>query len=355
MNPFNVATGAFLLAHNDLYGRDERRRNTLGVMLQFKTANETTPQGPYGASQTNPGECPKISTEESNQTHSVIVSGEVLDLSSLTDSRIREESSDNERRNPSSESELALDRHETISLANREQHVYSVGDLSVSHSSSSASSSTLSPTPAIIPSNSPSSSSSWMAQRQTTPPRTPQYGRRTLSKAMSTESCASETVRQSPSLAVGPRTKVEVRQTTSRIQSEQCSTDRDASTSDSQFEQFHTNLGTPLALSSSASEESTSRTREKGLKLPLRRFLAERDEYNTCSSRLSDGDCPWETWQEATEQLDGMCCVCMVGLKGAAFIPCGHTFCRRCSRELWRSRGTCPLCNKYIREILDIY
>ncbi|WOL16139.1 E3 ubiquitin-protein ligase [Canna indica] len=50
-----------------------------------------------------------------------------------------------------------------------------------------------------------------------------------------------------------------------------------------------------------------------------------------------------------------MCCVCMVRHKGAAFIPCGHTFCRLCSRELWISRGTCPLCNGLISEILDIF
>lgn len=49
------------------------------------------------------------------------------------------------------------------------------------------------------------------------------------------------------------------------------------------------------------------------------------------------------------------CCVCMVRHKGAAFIPCGHTFCRVCSRELWVSRGNCPLCNGYILEILDIF
>ncbi|XP_022991704.1 E3 ubiquitin-protein ligase RNF8-like [Cucurbita maxima] len=49
------------------------------------------------------------------------------------------------------------------------------------------------------------------------------------------------------------------------------------------------------------------------------------------------------------------CCVCMVRYKGAAFIPCGHTFCRLCSRELWVSRGNCPLCNGFILEILDIF
>ncbi|XP_023522866.1 chromo domain-containing protein cec-1-like [Cucurbita pepo subsp. pepo] len=49
------------------------------------------------------------------------------------------------------------------------------------------------------------------------------------------------------------------------------------------------------------------------------------------------------------------CCVCMVRHKGAAFIPCGHTFCRLCSRELLVSRGNCPLCNGFILEILDIF
>lgn len=52
---------------------------------------------------------------------------------------------------------------------------------------------------------------------------------------------------------------------------------------------------------------------------------------------------------------DSMCCVCMVRKKGAAFIPCGHTYCRVCSRELWLNRGSCPLCNRAILEILDIF
>lgn len=52
---------------------------------------------------------------------------------------------------------------------------------------------------------------------------------------------------------------------------------------------------------------------------------------------------------------DSVCCVCMRRKKGAAFIPCGHTFCRVCSRELWVNRGCCPLCNRSILEILDIY
>lgn len=64
--------------------------------------------------------------------------------------------------------------------------------------------------------------------------------------------------------------------------------------------------------------------------------------------------------EDGEEEEDGgkmvhECCVCMVRHKGAAFIPCGHTFCRLCSRELWVSRGNCPLCNGFILEILDIF
>ncbi|KAG7989172.1 hypothetical protein I3843_03G223800 [Carya illinoinensis] len=52
---------------------------------------------------------------------------------------------------------------------------------------------------------------------------------------------------------------------------------------------------------------------------------------------------------------DSVCCVCMVSKKGPAFIPCGHTFCKVCMRELWLNQGSCPLCNRSILEILDIF
>lgn len=59
--------------------------------------------------------------------------------------------------------------------------------------------------------------------------------------------------------------------------------------------------------------------------------------------------------QEGEEGGEYSCCVCMVRHRGSAFIPCGHTFCRMCSRELMVARGNCPLCNKFILEILDIF
>ncbi|KAI3718667.1 hypothetical protein L6452_19546 [Arctium lappa] len=79
------------------------------------------------------------------------------------------------------------------------------------------------------------------------------------------------------------------------------------------------------------------------LRISLMRLLEE-----------SDGHDEKEKEKEGLGR-DLVCCVCMGRKKGAAFIPCGHTFCRVCSRELWLNRGTCPLCNRSIFEILDIY
>lgn len=70
----------------------------------------------------------------------------------------------------------------------------------------------------------------------------------------------------------------------------------------------------------------------------------------------TDG-CDHGDWEKEGKGVgsDSVCCVCMGRKKGAAFIPCGHTFCRVCSRELWLNRGFCPLCNRSILEILDIF
>ncbi|XP_044501511.1 uncharacterized protein LOC123222678 [Mangifera indica] len=62
-----------------------------------------------------------------------------------------------------------------------------------------------------------------------------------------------------------------------------------------------------------------------------------------------------EEEEEESAGVESTCCVCMVRHKGAALIPCGHTFCRLCSRELRVQRGSCPLCNSFILEILDIF
>lgn len=50
-----------------------------------------------------------------------------------------------------------------------------------------------------------------------------------------------------------------------------------------------------------------------------------------------------------------LCCLCTERNKGAALIPCGHTYCRVCSRAMWSKQGSCPLCNRSITEILEIF
>ncbi|OEL25317.1 hypothetical protein BAE44_0013668 [Dichanthelium oligosanthes] len=72
----------------------------------------------------------------------------------------------------------------------------------------------------------------------------------------------------------------------------------------------------------------------------------------------ADEEAPEETEKEKTGGgggVGGRCCVCVARGKGAAFIPCGHTFCRACARELRSGRGRCPLCNATIREVLNLF
>lgn len=90
------------------------------------------------------------------------------------------------------------------------------------------------------------------------------------------------------------------------------------------------------------------------LRMSLMRLLEETDFGDGC---VGDGGGEVEKKEKEGVALgnDSVCCVCMGRKKGAAFIPCGHTFCRVCSRELWLNRGSCPLCNRSILEILDIF
>ncbi|KAM1685830.1 hypothetical protein ACFX13_037877 [Malus domestica] len=90
------------------------------------------------------------------------------------------------------------------------------------------------------------------------------------------------------------------------------------------------------------------------MRVSLMRLIEEtemdgRDEFGGGATALS------EKTAEGNIGSDSVCCVCMGRKKGAAFIPCGHTFCRVCSREVWLNRGSCPLCNRSILEILDIF
>lgn len=80
----------------------------------------------------------------------------------------------------------------------------------------------------------------------------------------------------------------------------------------------------------------------------LRKKKTRENELNACGEGGGNEN-------ENENGNDLVCCVCMERNKGAAFIPCGHTFCRACSREMWAKRGSCPICNRWILEILDIF
>ncbi|KAM1108658.1 hypothetical protein ACFX2I_005308 [Malus domestica] len=90
------------------------------------------------------------------------------------------------------------------------------------------------------------------------------------------------------------------------------------------------------------------------MRVSLMRLLEE-TEMDGCDAFGGGATADSEKAAEGGIGSDSMCCVCMGRKKGAAFIPCGHTFCRVCSREVWLNRGSCPLCNRSILEILDIF
>lgn len=99
---------------------------------------------------------------------------------------------------------------------------------------------------------------------------------------------------------------------------------------------------------------------QEPVRMSLMALLAETDRQmgidgGTSFSMEEDEDEEEEDEDKSGGREYSSCCVCMVRHKGAAFIPCGHTFCRLCSRELWVQRGNCPLCNNFILEILDIF
>ncbi|GFP88864.1 hypothetical protein PHJA_001030100 [Phtheirospermum japonicum] len=100
---------------------------------------------------------------------------------------------------------------------------------------------------------------------------------------------------------------------------------------------------------------------EQPVRMSLMALLAENDrQMGLEGSAFVMGEGEEDVAEEESVSVAAVgeynnCCVCMLRHKGAAFIPCGHTFCRLCSRELWAQRGNCPLCNNYILEILDIF
>lgn len=98
-----------------------------------------------------------------------------------------------------------------------------------------------------------------------------------------------------------------------------------------------------------------------GMTMSLMDLLEETDRQMGLEGsryRMEDDDDEIDDEEYDEEDEGGIendCCVCMVKHKGPAFVPCGHAFCRMCSRELTVTKGNCPLCNNFILEILDIF
>ncbi|KAI4356401.1 hypothetical protein L6164_000426 [Bauhinia variegata] len=114
------------------------------------------------------------------------------------------------------------------------------------------------------------------------------------------------------------------------------------------------------AEAAAAAEAEEEAAEAEPVKMSLMDLLEETDRQMGLEGTMygeydSDYDDEEEEEEEEKTTVECTCCVCMVRHKGAAFIPCGHTFCRMCSRELLVSRGNCPLCNNFIVEILDIF
>ncbi|XP_071718079.1 uncharacterized protein [Rutidosis leptorrhynchoides] len=89
------------------------------------------------------------------------------------------------------------------------------------------------------------------------------------------------------------------------------------------------------------------------------------DQQMSLMSLLStDGSNYLENAEQEEEEEDhkeedmgdcNVCSKCKGKHKGDALGPCGHTFCKNCTKEFHVSKGNCPTCNDYILEILDIY
>ncbi|KAK4363667.1 hypothetical protein RND71_018908 [Anisodus tanguticus] len=100
-------------------------------------------------------------------------------------------------------------------------------------------------------------------------------------------------------------------------------------------------------------EENTKGGEEEPVRMSLMSLLAESEGSSYMMGEDEDDD-EDDAGGDVGGELNN-CCVCQVRHKGAAFVPCGHSFCRLCSRELWVEGGNCPLCNNFILEILDIF
>ncbi|GAB4825204.1 hypothetical protein Ancab_008079 [Ancistrocladus abbreviatus] len=74
---------------------------------------------------------------------------------------------------------------------------------------------------------------------------------------------------------------------------------------------------------------------ERAVQKPLISLMEEMDRADQATERS----------RSSGRRIGGVCRVCMDRVRDAVFIPCGHAFCRVCSRELWINNRHCPFCD----------
>ncbi|KAG2318190.1 hypothetical protein Bca4012_040322 [Brassica carinata] len=115
------------------------------------------------------------------------------------------------------------------------------------------------------------------------------------------------------------------------------------------------------------SEEEEKADAQPKQTMSLMDLLEETDRQmglTGASYAMDEEEDEYEEEDEEEEEEDGgrgggegeaNCCVCQVNIRGATFTPCGHTFCKLCSKELMAQKGHCPVCSSFVIEFLEIF
>ncbi|KAJ0234117.1 hypothetical protein HA466_0276580 [Hirschfeldia incana] len=110
------------------------------------------------------------------------------------------------------------------------------------------------------------------------------------------------------------------------------------------------------------SEEGEEKSSAPKQTMSLMDLLEETDRQMGLTGSRYAMDEEEEDEYEDEEEEDGhvgegelRCCICHVYIKGATVTPCGHTFCKLCSKELMAQKSHCPVCVTFVLEFLEIF
>ncbi|KAK5813464.1 uncharacterized protein LOC108469461 [Gossypium arboreum] len=112
------------------------------------------------------------------------------------------------------------------------------------------------------------------------------------------------------------------------------------------------------AAAAEAAEKYDSSVTEEPVTMSLMDLLGESGSSYIGEDDEDEYDEDEEDEEEEIVQAKGIeftCCICKVNLTSSVFMPCGHTYCRLCSKELLVQRGNCPHCNGFVLEVLEIF